>query len=152
MKILLKKICYLQVTLVYGKTFMSNCIANELLKKGKTVLYQTAPVLLESVINYKMSKNKSSIDNIYNSVLNCDLLIIDDLGTESLNSMKLSELFTILNTRILNLNNKVTKTIISTNLDINDIFRIYEERIGSRIIGYYDIYRFFGEDLRFKRN
>ena len=103
---------------------MSNCIANELLKKGKTVLYQTAPVLLESVINYKMSKNKSSIDNIYNSVLNCDLLIIDDLGTESLNSMKLSELFTILNTRILNLNNKVTKTIISTNLDINDIFRI----------------------------
>ena len=130
---------------------MSNCIANELLKKGKTVLYQTAPVLLESVINYKMSKNKSSSDNIYNSVLNCDLLIIDDLGTESLNSMKLSELFTILNTRILNLNNKVTKTIISTNLDINDIFRIYEERIGSRIIGYYDIYRFFGEDLRFKR-
>ena len=130
---------------------MSNCIANELLKKGKTVLYQTAPVLLESVINYKMSKNKSSIDNIYNSVLNCDLLIIDDLGTESLNSMKLSELFTILKTRILNLNNKVTKTIISTNLDINDIFRIYEERIGSRIIGYYDIYRFFGEDLRFKR-
>ena len=130
---------------------MSNCIANELLKKGKTVLYQTAPVLLESVINYKMSKNKSSIDNIYNSVLTCDLLIIDDLGTESLNSMKLSELFTILNTRILNLNNKVTKTIISTNLDINDIFRIYEERIGSRIISYYDIYRFFGEDLRFKR-
>ena len=131
---------------------MSNCIADELLKKGKTVLYQTAPVLLESVIDYKMSKNKSSLDNIYNSVLNCDLLIIDDLGTESLNSMKLSELFTILNTRILNLNNKITKTIISTNLDINDIFRIYEERIGSRIIGYYDIYRFFGEDLRFKRN
>ncbi len=130
---------------------MSNCIANELLKKGKTVLYQTSPVLLESVIDYKMSKNKSSIDNIYNSVLNCDLLIIDDLGTESLNSMKLSELFTILNTRILNLNNKITKTIISTNLDLNDIFRIYEERIGSRIIGYYDIYRFFGEDLRFKR-
>ncbi len=116
------------------------------------MLYQTSPVLLESVIDYKMSKNKSSLDNIYNSVLNCDLLIIDDLGTESLNSMKLSELFTILNTRILNLNNKITKTIISTNLDLNDIFRIYEERIGSRIIGYYDIYRFFGEDLRFKRN
>ena len=151
MKILLKKIYYLQAIQVYGKTFMSNCIANELLKKGKTVLYQTAPVLLESVINYKMSKNKSSIDNIYSSVLNCDLLIIDDLGTESLNSMKLSELFTIINTRILNLNNKITKTIISTNLNINEIFNNYEERIGSRIIGYYDIYRFFGEDLRFKR-
>ena len=130
---------------------MSNCIANELLKKGKTVLYQTAPVLLESVIDYKMNKSKNTFDNIYKSVLEADLLIIDDLGTESLNSMKLSELFTILNTRILNLNNKITKTIISTNLDINDIFKHYEERIGSRIVGYYDIYCFFGDDLRFKK-
>lgn len=131
---------------------MSNCIAKELLKKGKTVLYQTAPVLLESVIDYKMGKNKNtSNDNIYKSVLDVDLLIIDDLGTESINSMKLSELFTILNTRILNLNNKITKTIISTNLNIKDIFNSYEERIGSRIAGYYDIYYFFGDDLRFKK-
>lgn len=130
---------------------MSNCIANELLKNGKTVLYQTAPILLENVINYKMSKQKDSLDNIYKSILNSDLLIIDDLGTESLNSMKLSELFTILNTRILHLNHKPTKTIISTNLNINDIFNNYEERIGSRIAGYYDIYCFFGDDLRFKR-
>lgn len=145
------KIYYLQEILVYGKTFMSNCIAQELLKNGKTVLYQTAPVLLESVIDYKMSKQKDLKDNIYQSVLNVDLLIIDDLGTESLNSMKLSELFTILNTRILNLNNKTTKTIISTNLNIKDIFNSYEERIGSRIAGYYDIYYFFGDDLRFKK-
>lgn len=130
---------------------MSNCIAQELLKSGKTVLYQTAPVLLENVIDYKMSKQKNLNDNIYQSVLNVDLLIIDDLGTESLNSMKLSELFTILNTRILNLNNKITKTIISTNLNIKDIFNSYEERIGSRIAGYYDIYYFFGDDLRFKK-
>ena len=135
-----------------GKTFMSNCIASELIKKGKTVLYGTAPVLLESVIDYKMNKQKNTSDNIYKSVLEADLLIIDDLGTESLNSMKLSELFTILNTRILNLNNKITKTIISTNLNINDIFNSYEERIGSRIAGYYDIYCFFGDDLRFKKN
>ena len=148
---LIRKIYYLQATLVYGKTFMSNCIAYSLLNKGKTVLYQTAPVLLESVIDYKMSKNKNTDNNIYKSVLESDLLIIDDLGTESLNSMKLSELFTILNTRILNLNNKITKTIISTNLNINDIFNNYEERIGSRIAGYYDIYYFFGDDLRFKR-
>ena len=79
------------------------------------------------------------------------MLIIDDLGTESLNSMKLSELFNIINTRILNLNQKITKTIISTNLNIQDIFRNYEERIGSRIAGYYDIYCFFGDDLRFRR-
>ena len=141
---------------VYGKTFMSNCIAYELLKKGKTVLYQTAPILLESVIDYKFNKNKnyynnSNDNNIYNSILTADLLIIDDLGTESLNSMKLSELFSILNARILNLNNKITKTIISTNLNINDIFNNYEERIGSRIAGYYDIYYFFGDDLRFRK-
>ena len=129
---------------------MSNCIANELLKKGKTVLYQTAPVLLESVIDYKMSSQKNYSENIYKSVLETDLLIIDDLGTESLNSMKLSELFNIINTRILNLNQKITKTIISTNLDIKDIFNNYEERIGSRIAGYYDIYYFFGDDLRFR--
>ena len=130
---------------------MSNCIAQEMLRQGKTVLYQTAPILLESIIDYKMSKNKNSIDNIYKSILEADLLIIDDLGTESLNSMKLSELFTVINTRILNLNNKITKTIISTNLNINDIFRNYEERIGSRIAGYYDIYYFFGDELRFKK-
>lgn len=130
---------------------MSNCIASELLKAGKTVIYQTAPVLLESVIDFKMNRQKNLGNDFYQSILDCDLLIIDDLGTESLNSMKLSELFTILNTRILNLNHKVTKTIISTNLNINDIFKNYEERIGSRIAGYYDIYYFFGEDLRFKK-
>lgn len=134
-----------------GKTFMSNCIAHELIKKGKSVLYQTAPVLLETVIDNKMNKYKtSSQDSFYKNVLEADLLIIDDLGTECLNSMKLSELFTILNTRLLNLNNKVTKTIISTNLNINSIFKSYEERIGSRIAGFYDIYYFFGHDLRFK--
>ena len=145
------KIYYLQVLRVYGKTFMSNCIAAELLKKGKTVLYQTAPVLLESVIDFKLNKNKNSGDNILKSVLETDLLIIDDLGTETLNSMKLSELFTIINTRILNLNNRITKTIISTNLGIKDIFANYQDRIGSRIAGFYDIYYFFGEDLRLKK-
>lgn len=135
-----------------GKTFMSNCIANELIKNGKNVLYQTAPVLLETVIDNKLNKYKStSQDDFYRNVLEADLLIIDDLGTECLNSMKLSELFTILNTRLLNLNNKITKTIISTNLDINNIFKNYEERIGSRIVGYYDIYYFFGNDLRFRK-
>lgn len=134
-----------------GKTYMSNAIASQVLKNGKTVLYQTAPVLLETVIDNKFNKYKNaSVNNFYNDVLETDLLIIDDLGTECLNSMKLSELFTILNTRILNLNNKITKTIISTNLNIQQIFKNYEERIGSRIAGFYDIYYFFGEDLRLK--
>ena len=151
MKILIIKTCYLRVIQVFGKTFLSNCIANEILKKGKTVLYQTAPVLLENIIDFKLNKQKSFTENINKSVLETDLLIIDDLGTETLNSMKLSELFTIINTRILNLNNKVTKTIISTNLNIKEIFNKYEERIGSRIAGYYDIYFFFGDDIRFKK-
>ena len=132
-----------------GKTYMTNCIANEILKQGKTVLYQTAPVLLENIIDNKFNKYKTNNTNDFNNqVLNVDLLIIDDLGTECINSMKLSELFTILNSRSLNLNNRVTKTIISTNLSIEKIFNVYEERIGSRIAGFYDIYYFFGDDLR----
>lgn len=135
-----------------GKTYMSNAIANEVLKKGKTVLYQTAPVLLETIIDGKFNRYKNqNSDEFYRNVLTVDLLIIDDLGTENINSMTVSELFTILNTRILNLNNKPTKTIISTNLSIEQIFKYYEERIGSRIAGYYNIYQFVGEDLRLKR-
>ena len=135
-----------------GKTYMTNCIANEILKKGKTVLYQTAPVLFETIISNKFNRNKiSNSEDFYRNVLTVDLLIIDDLGTENINTMTISELFTILNTRILNLNNKSTKTIISTNLSIEQIFEFYEERIGSRIAGYYDIYHFFGDDLRLKK-
>lgn len=135
-----------------GKTYMSNAIANEILKRGKTVLYQTAPVLLETVIDGKFNRYKNqNVDSFYKNVLTVDLLIIDDLGTENINSMTVSELFTILNTRLLNLNNKPTKTIISTNLSIEQIFKIYEERIGSRIAGYYNIFQFVGEDLRLKR-
>ena len=132
-----------------GKTYMTNCIANDLIKQGKTVLYQTAPVLLETIIDNKFTKYKTTDTNdFYNQVLTADLLIIDDLGTEYQNSLKLSELFTILNTRALNLNKKLTRTIISSNLSIEKIFEVYEERIGSRIAGFYDIYYFFGEDLR----
>lgn len=131
-----------------GKTFLSNCIANELLKQGKTVLYQTAPVMLDSIMDYRFGKNDSFN---YNDLLNVDLLIIDDLGTESLNNMKFSELFNILNTRLLNQNNHITKTIISTNLSLNNLFKTYDERIFSRLVGYYNICRFFGNDLRYNK-
>ena len=126
-----------------GKTYLTNCIANELLKQGKTVLYQTAPVMLDSILDYRFGKNN---EFNYNDLLNVDLLIIDDLGTESSNNMKFSELFNILNTRLLNQNNHVTKTIISTNLSLNHLFKTYDERIFSRLVGYYNICRFFGED------
>ena len=123
-----------------GKTFLSGCIANELLKKGKYVLYQTAPVMLDTIIDYRFGKTDNSI---YNNLLDVDLLIIDDLGTECMNNMKFTELFTVLNTRLLNSNNKVTKTIISTNLNIQNLFKNYDERIVSRLIGNYNICRFF---------
>lgn len=128
-----------------GKTFLSGCIANELLKKGKTVLYQTSSVMFDTIINYRFGKKNVS-ETIYDSLLNVDLLIIDDLGTEGKNDMKLVELFNLLNTRLLN----SKKTIISTNLSLQTLFDTYDERIVSRIVGNYDICYFFGEDIRFK--
>ena len=133
-----------------GKTFLSNCIVAELLAQGKTVLYQTAPVMLDTLISELFDKNS---DNTFSqSLLNVDLLVIDDLGTETMNSMKFTELYKIINTRLLNQNGKITKTIISTNLDLQGLFNTYDERIVSRFIGNYNIYRFFGDDIRFKKS
>ena len=131
-----------------GKTFLSNCIANEILAQGKTVLYQTAPIMLDEIIDYRFGKKDSFI---YNNILNADLLIIDDLGTENLNSIKFTELFNVINSRLLNQNNHITKTIISTNLSLNNLFQNYDERIFSRLAGYYNICRFYGEDIRINK-
>ena len=132
-----------------GKTFLSSCIANELIQKGKTVLYQTAPAMLDTIIDYRFGKANVSKD-IYDHLLNVDLLVIDDLGTEGTNNMKLTELFNLLNARLLN-SNKTTKTIISTNLSLQNLFENYDERIVSRIVGGYNICYFFGDDIRFKK-
>ena len=133
-----------------GKTFLSNCIANEILKLGKTVLYQTAPVMFDEINEAKFGKENSKFD-LYENILNVDLLIIDDLGTEKITDSKITELFTIINTRLLNQNHKITKTIISTNLTLDELFKTYTTRIGSRLAGSYRFLRFFGEDLRFKK-
>lgn len=132
-----------------GKTFLSNCIANKLLASGKTVLYQTAPVMLDTIINHRFNKNDdlNNLD-IYNHILNVDLLVIDDLGTETINNMKFTELFTIINSRLLPQKNKITKTIISTNYDIQGLADLYGERIISRFAGNYNICNFFGDDIR----
>ena len=131
-----------------GKTYLSNCIANEILKQGKTVLYQTAPIMLDEIIDYRFGKKDSFI---YDNILNADLLIIDDLGTENLNGLKFTELFNVINTRLLNQNNHITKTIISTNLSLNNLFQNYDERFFSRLAGYYNICRFYGEDIRINK-
>ena len=132
-----------------GKTFLSNCIAKEILKNKKTVLYQTSSNMIDNIISYRFGNNE--LKGYYEDLLNVDLLIIDDLGTESINNMKLSELFNIINTRILNQKNKTCKTIISTNLSLQNILNTYDERIFSRFVGYYNIYKFFGDDIRLKK-
>lgn len=130
-----------------GKTFISNCIVNNLLEKGKTVMYQTAPVMLDNLIADLFAKPENQT-GLSNNLLTVDLLVIDDLGTETLNSMKFTELYKIINTRLLS---EKTKTIISTNLDLKGLFKTYDERLVSRFIGYYDIYRFYGDDIRLKK-
>ena len=132
-----------------GKTFLSNCIAKEILSKGKTVLYQTAPIMLDSIIDYRFGK--SDFSDIYNNIINVDLLIIDDLGAETLNSFKVSELFNIINSRLLMQDKHITKTIISTNLNMNNLMDTYSERIFSRLASYYNVCRFFGEDIRLNK-
>ncbi|MBQ3145114.1 MAG: ATP-binding protein, partial [Clostridia bacterium] len=118
-----------------GKTFLSNCIVNNLLEKGKTVMYQTAPVMLDNLIADLFAKPENQT-GISKNLLTVDLLVIDDLGTENLNSLKFTELYKIINTRLLS---KKTKTIISTNLDLRGLFQTYDERLASRFVGYYDI-------------
>jgi len=130
-----------------GKTFLSNCIVNDLLEKGKTVMYQTAPVMLDNLIADLFAKPENQT-GISKNLLTVDLLVIDDLGTENLNSLKFTELYKIINTRLLS---KKTKTIISTNLDLRGLFQTYDERLASRFVGYYDIYRFYGDDIRLKK-
>lgn len=111
-------------------------------------MYQTAPVMLENLISELFAKPEQQT-GLSNNLLTVDLLVIDDLGTETMNSMKFTELYKIINTRLLS--NK-TKTVISTNLDLKQLSKVYDERISSRFIQYYNIYRFFGDDIRVKIN
>lgn len=131
-----------------GKTFMSSCIAAEAVKKGYAVLYQTAPILMDMMLDAKFTSIRDELKKEqYQRVFDIDLLIIDDLGTENLNNMKFTELFNIINTRLL----KDKKTIISTNLSLQELAYEYDDRVMSRLIGNYTVCRFFGEDIRLKK-
>ena len=127
-----------------GKTFLSSAIANEIINNGYTVLYQTAPLLLDSIFEYKYNKidaNRSLYDNIFH----VNLLVIDDLGTENLTAAKFAELFNIINSRLIS---QGTKTIISTNYSLEELSKVYDDRLLSRFIGNYSICRFYGNDIR----
>ena len=131
-----------------GKTFLSGCIANEILNKGYTVLYQTTPLLMDSIFDFKFGSNSKTSKELYNDLFNVDLLIIDDLGTENQSNAKFTELFNIINSRMLN---PRTKTLISTNFDLNQLSKLYDDRIISRLIGQYSIYKFYGNDIRLNK-
>ncbi len=131
-----------------GKTFMCNCIAADLIERGKTVIYQTASNLIEIIEAHKFGKineTQFSKDN-YNYLFECDLLIIDDLGTELNNSFTNSELFNIINARMIS----DKKMIISTNLSLNELAQTYSERIISRVFNEFATFKFFGKDLRWE--
>ena len=131
-----------------GKTFLSNCIAKAMLDKGKTVLYQTSGRLMDLVMDYRRGDVEGFDASQYEELFNVDLLIIDDLGTENMTEARRSELFNILNTRLLNSTKKHTKTVISTNKELKELVNYYDQRIVSRILGHFEICRFFGKDLR----
>lgn len=132
-----------------GKTFLCNCIAKALLDKGKIVVYQTAFKILEILEEYKFNKDRSpEIRESYNLLFDCDLLVMDDLGTELTNTFTNVELFNIINTRLIH--NK--KTIVSTNNSPLKIAEKYSDRIYSRIFGQFIILKFYGPDLRWEAN
>lgn len=130
-----------------GKTFLANCIAKELLDQGYTVIYLTAFRLFDILEKHKFGKDEESTyiaSNQFDYILDCDLLIIDDLGTELNNAFISSQLYLIINERLL----KQKSTIISTNLSLDNINTNYSERVYSRIISKYSIRRIIGEDIR----
>ncbi len=128
-----------------GKTFLCSCIAKALIDGGYHVIYQTALNLFEIVENYRFGPADEDAKTRYRLLSNCDLLIIDDLGTEMINTLTHAELFNLINMRLL----KQKKTIISTNLSPNDLRDHYDERLSSRLVGHYRVMRFLGEDLRY---
>lgn len=127
-----------------GKTFLSWCIAKELLDKGFLVVYKTSDDLLRALKDIKFN-NDTDLENL---LINCDLLIIDDLGSEQITDFSSTELFTLINKKIL----KNKKMLISTNLILPLISKRYSERISSRIIGEFKLFKFFAEDIRIQLN
>lgn len=133
-----------------GKTFLSFCIARELINQGRTALYLTAPMMFDIITEYKMKayKEDNFNDDRYQSIFSVELLIIDDLGTEPLSDARYAELLNILNTRQARNAVSACKTIISTNMSPKKLFELYSERITSRIDGLFDKHLIVGVDIR----
>ena len=132
-----------------GKTFLTNCIARELLNTAHTVLYLTAFQLFSILEKNTFEKSKEDYETSeqFNGIMNCDLLIIDDLGTELNSGFVSSQLYLIINERYLSRKS----TIISTNLSLDDMKRLYNERVFSRITSNYKLLKIVGDDIRLKK-
>ena len=129
-----------------GKTFLSHCIAKELLDSGYSVIYFSAQQLFEQLADSTFGRTTADRPG-YRDILDCDLLIIDDLGTEVSNSFTTSQFFVCLNERLLHRK----PTLISTNLDLQDIASVYSERVFSRIIQSFSLLHLFGRDIRVQK-
>ena len=129
-----------------GKSFLSTCIAAELIKAGISVTYLTSYQLFEQLADRTFGRGERDED-ILERIRGADLLIIDDLGTEMNNSFVNSQLFQCINERIL----RKKSTIINTNYSLKEISQAYSERISSRLIQFYTILHIYGEDIRIKK-
>lgn len=126
-----------------GKTHLSLAIAGEVIEQGYDVVYGSAFSLFSKIEKEKFSRNADDDDTL--SLLNsCDLLILDDLGTEFITQFTMSVLYNIVNSRILS----GRPTIISTNLTIENLQEKYTERLVSRIYGSFQRFPFVGKDMR----
>ena len=128
-----------------GKSFLSGCIASELLQSGHSVIYFSASGLFDTLARYTFdTRVKEALSGFYEDIYNCDLLIIDDLGTEMTNTFVASQLFSCLNERHL----RQKATIISTNLSLEELRDRYSDRVFSRITSHYDLCKLTGPDIR----
>ena len=125
-----------------GKTHLSLAIVNAILEKNSNVIYGSAQNLINEVSRETFDRSGST--EIIDSLLSCDLLVLDDLGTEFSTPLSVSVVYNIINTRLL----RGLSTIISTNLNLNEIGQVYNDRITSRLIGSYTVCPCFGNDIR----
>ncbi|HBR03011.1 MAG TPA: AAA family ATPase [Ruminiclostridium sp.] len=133
-----------------GKTFMAKSIGLELVKRGYSVLYLSAPSLFSTIQQYRISSDKDVAENeqAYKNLITVNLLILDDLGTEPKSDARYAEFLTLLEMRKGQSRNHTAKTIISSNFDLKRLFQEYNERIASRIVGEFQAFQFIGDDIR----
>ena len=129
-----------------GKTFLTYCIAKELLDSMHSVIYYSAFDLFDAFARNTFS-NSDTTEGENDYILNCDLLIIDDLGTELTNSFVASQFFLCINERIL----RKKSTVISTNLTLGSFMDTYSERVFSRVSSNYTMIKLIGKDIRIQK-